>query len=300
MKRILVPVVASLMLLGCGAPKQSDTALIADFYAHILSNKPVEDAYIESVLSKELLATLWEADYIDTYSYWVFRTGAQDGPSSESGVKAIEPLGEGWYRVIYSDMGHSGITDIQVKDGKICAYKPGLEEDTYLTAIGRYMKELGSHYTPAEHCIPFNLIVDADASNPDDIRVWGDFWVENYNQSADTLLAVSGGSYPGCMHVKKTTSGFEVSQFEAVEDGSSFTRTAKAIFGDRYATDTNRSWPLCPTTRPESVPASSPSGTMQSPPGSKSPATRMKAGRPCPSSSNWPPSNWKAAALLSC
>ena len=36
------------------------------------------------------------------------------------------------------------------------------------------------------------------------------------------------------MHVKKTTSGFEVSQFEAVEDGSSFTRTAKAIFGDRY------------------------------------------------------------------
>jgi hypothetical protein len=131
-------------------------------------------------------------------------------------------------------MGHSGITDIQVKDGKICAYKPGLEEDTYLTAIGRYMKELGSHYTPAEHCIPFNLIVDADASNPDDIRVWGDFWVENYNQSADTLLAVSGGSYPGCMHVKKTTSGFEVSQFEAVEDGSSFTRTAKAIFGDRY------------------------------------------------------------------
>ena len=234
MKRILVPVVASLMLLGCGAPKQSDTALIADFYAHILSNKPVEDAYIESMLSKELLATLWEADYIDTYSYWVFRTGAQDGPSSESGVKAIEPLGEGWYRVIYSDMGHSGITDIQVKDGKICAYKPGLEEDTYLTAIGRYMQELGSHYTPAEHCIPFNLIVDADASNPDDIRVWGDFWVENYKQSADTLLAVSGGSYPGCMHVKKTTSGFEVSQFEAVEDGSSFTRTAKAIFGDRY------------------------------------------------------------------
>ena len=66
MKRILVPVVASLMLLGCGAPKQSDTDLIADFYAHILSNKPVEDAYIESVLSKELLATLWEADYIDT------------------------------------------------------------------------------------------------------------------------------------------------------------------------------------------------------------------------------------------
>ena len=58
--------------------------------------------------------------------------------------------------------------------------------------------------------------------------------VENFNQSADTLLCVSGGSHPGCMHVKKTATGFEVSDFEAVEDGSSFTRTAKAIFGDRY------------------------------------------------------------------
>lgn len=43
MKRILIPLFAGLMLLGCGQPKQSDPALIADFYAHILGDKPVED-----------------------------------------------------------------------------------------------------------------------------------------------------------------------------------------------------------------------------------------------------------------
>lgn len=234
MKRILIPVFASLMLLSCGGPKQSDTDLIADFYEHILGDKPVDDAYLQSVLSEEILATIWEADYIDTYSYWVFRSGLQDGPASKSSTIGIKPLGDGWYRVTYSDMGHPGITDVQVRNGKICAYKPGVEEDTYMSAIARYMKEKGAQYAPGEHCIPYSLIVDADASDPDDIRIWGDFWVENYNQAGDTLHAVSGGSYPGCMHVKKVDASFVVTQFEVAEDGASFTRTAKAIFGDRY------------------------------------------------------------------
>jgi hypothetical protein len=58
--------------------------------------------------------------------------------------------------------------------------------------------------------------------------------VENYNQAGDTLKAVSGGSHPGCIHVKKTDDGFEVFQFDAVGDGSDFNPTAKAIFGDRF------------------------------------------------------------------
>ena len=32
-----------------------------------------------------MLETLWEADYDDTYSWWVFRTGQQDGTSQMSG-----------------------------------------------------------------------------------------------------------------------------------------------------------------------------------------------------------------------
>ena len=108
------------------------------------------------------------------------------------------------------------------------------KEDSAMAAIGRYMTEIGADYTPGEYCIPYCLIAGTEEENPEDIRVWGDFHVENYNQAGDTLKSVSGGSHPGCMHVKKTDNGFEVTQFDAVGDGSEFNPTAKAIFGDRY------------------------------------------------------------------
>ncbi|MBO6169015.1 MAG: hypothetical protein J6O51_03495 [Bacteroidales bacterium] len=235
MKKILYSLSACLMLLSCGQTgEQKDKALVNDFYEHVLSIKPMTDEYLKSTLSEDILNSIWGADYEDSYSYWVFRTGMQDGPSSVSAVESIEALGDGWYRVSYSDLGNPGVTDVQVANGKIVAYKPFEKEDGYAAAIRDYMVSIGAHYAPAEYCIPYSLIVDADESNPDDIRVWGDFWVENYDQAGDTLKLVSGGSHPGCMHVKKTDEGFEVTQFDAVGDGSDFTPTAKAIFGDRY------------------------------------------------------------------
>jgi hypothetical protein len=108
------------------------------------------------------------------------------------------------------------------------------QEETAFTAISRFMMDLAANYASGEHCIPYCLVVGTDDTNPDDIQIWGDFWVENYDQAGDTLKSVSGGSHPGCMHVKKTDDGYEVTKFEAVGDGSEFNPTAKAIFGDRY------------------------------------------------------------------
>ena len=46
---------------------------------------------------------------------------------------------------------------------------------------------------------------------------------------------VSGGNYPGKMHVRQIgDTHFEVTSFEPVGDGSNFTPTAKKIFGDKY------------------------------------------------------------------
>lgn len=47
----------------------------------------------------------------------------QDGPSDHSSVNSVKPLGEGWYRVDYADLGNPGQTDVQVSGGKICAYR---------------------------------------------------------------------------------------------------------------------------------------------------------------------------------
>ena len=235
MKRVLITLSVCMILLSCGqSPEKKDLALVGDFYEHVLGIKPMTDGYLKQTLAEDVLSSLWEADYAETYSFWRFRTGFQDGPSSESSVESIEPLGDGWYRVTYSDMGHPGVTEVLVENGLISAYRAPQEEDDAMAAIDRFMKGIGSNYAPGEHCIPYCLVVGSDSASAEEVLIWGDFRVENYNQAGDTLKLVSGGSHPGCMHVKNTADGFAVTQFDAVADGSDFNPTAKAIFGDRY------------------------------------------------------------------
>lgn len=113
--------------------------------------------------------------------------------------------------------------------------EPRKKVDTPISAIEQYVADsIGSQYSQGEYCIPYTLLLAVDDSNPQDILVWGDFRVENYNLKGEILETVSGGSHPGLMHVAKTADGYEVKAFDAVEDGSSFDPTAKAIFGDRY------------------------------------------------------------------
>lgn len=109
------------------------------------------------------------------------------------------------------------------------------EVATSLTAVDDYLvNEIGKNYEPTEVTIPYAFVVSIDESNPDDILVWGDFWVFNYDIAGDTLKTASGGSYPGLMHVKKTDNGFEVFDFDVVEDGAGNLESAKRIFGDKY------------------------------------------------------------------
>ena len=93
---------------------------------------------------------------------------------------------------------------------------------------------IGKNYAEAEHCIPCPIIISTDDGNKDNVLVWGDFWVFNYDQSGDTLKTVSGGDHPGLMHLKKTENGFVVTNFEAVEDGAGNMESAKRIFGNNY------------------------------------------------------------------
>lgn len=109
------------------------------------------------------------------------------------------------------------------------------QEITCFPAVDRYLVDVfGKQYGEGEHCVPIHNIVAVDERNADDILIWGDFWVFNYNQVGDTLKCVSGGSHPGLMHVTQTENGFEVTAFDQVEDGSGFMPTAKKIFGDKY------------------------------------------------------------------
>ncbi len=108
-------------------------------------------------------------------------------------------------------------------------------EITYFPAIDRYLVDsIGKYYAEAEHYVPQHCIVAVDEKNAEDIKVWGDFWIFNYNQVGDTMKCVSGGAHPGLMHIRQTEKGFEVRAFDQVEDGSSYVPSAKKIFGDKY------------------------------------------------------------------
>ena len=109
------------------------------------------------------------------------------------------------------------------------------EETTYFPAIHRYLVDsISSQYAEADIRVPLPTVVAVDEGNGEDIKVWGEFWVMNFNQVGDTLKMVSGGSHAGLMHIRQTEKGFEVSGFDQVGDGSLFMKTAKQIFGDKY------------------------------------------------------------------
>ena len=109
------------------------------------------------------------------------------------------------------------------------------EETTYFPAIHRYLVDsISSQYAEADIRVPLPTVVAVDESNGEDIKVWGEFWVMNFNQAGDTLKLVSGGSHAGLMHIRQTDKGYEVTGFDQVANGSLFEKTAKQIFGDKY------------------------------------------------------------------
>lgn len=110
--------------------------------------------------------------------------------------------------------------------------------DVVLAAVDRYLVDsIAVHYAEAELCIPSVTVVAKVQNSPDSVKVWGDFWVFNYNVVDDTLKMVSGGDHPGMMCLKKATDGtYQVASFDRVGDGSDFTPSAKRIFGSMYET----------------------------------------------------------------
>ena len=109
------------------------------------------------------------------------------------------------------------------------------EQPTFLSAIEDYLvSEIGASYSKGDVCIPYYNVVYTDDTDTTDIRVWGDWWVFNYNLVGDTLKTVSGGNHPGLFHVQKNGDNYTVTAFEQVEDGAGNTESAKRIFGEHY------------------------------------------------------------------
>ena len=107
--------------------------------------------------------------------------------------------------------------------------------DPVEAAVYKYMvEEVSKNFEAADVSIPVVQIVHVDYTNPDEVLVAGDFWIENYTISGDTLECVSGGNFPGVMHVSKVGDSYAVSSFDMVADGSEFESSAQELFGENY------------------------------------------------------------------
>ena len=104
-------------------------------------------------------------------------------------------------------------------------------ERPHKVAVFNYIASLGSQYAEAEVSIPSGTIIATDERDPEDVHVWGDWWVMNYNREGDTLVFVSGGAHSGLIHLRKGEDGYTVTSFEELENGSGWLPSAKKIFG---------------------------------------------------------------------
>ena len=104
----------------------------------------------------------------------------------------------------------------------------------FYSKLYQYMiLELGANYDSADVTIPCPIIVYEDDLGGGSYDVYGDFWIDNYNLNGDILECVSGGSYPGVIHMVAEDDGYNITM-EVVGDGSEFIESAKEIFGEHY------------------------------------------------------------------
>lgn len=126
--------------------------------------------------------------------------------------------------------GEEGEEVVDLVDGAAYGYAG---DDPVEAACYAYMvEEYKQYYEDAEYSIPTVMIVHEDFTPEDEVLVYGDYWIENYNGEGDVLKCASGGNYPGCMHVSKKD--YTVTAFDAVADGGDFDSSARDIFGEHY------------------------------------------------------------------
>ena len=128
-----------------------------------------------------------------------------------------------------------GAGDIQTSpipsDGSLPAFRFS-GEPAYMNAILDYLTEKeGRHYEAGDVMIPNFLIFRAEDTDPENIRVWGSFWLMNYDLEGDSLKLKNGGSYAGLFTLKEAGGSCEVTGTDLAGNKESFEEDIERLFG---------------------------------------------------------------------
>ncbi len=165
-------------------------------------------------MKKRLLAAFLMAILIMTISF----SACSNNEGKDAGKLSSETGGD--------------IIDDPVADGT--AYGYGGTDPVEATVYKYMVEEKSKDYDKADVSIPIVSIISEDFTKADEVTVYGDFWIDNYNIEGDTLKCVSGGNYPGVIHMKRDGDSYTVTRMDVVADGSGFDASARKLFGDKY------------------------------------------------------------------
>ena len=127
----------------------------------------------------------------------------------------------------------TGITNSVRKEVRESCSLPAYEykgDDPVMKAICEDMAD-GEEVEEGEVLIPEPNIY-GKAEEGDELLVFGDFFRDSYVKRGNTLVCVSGGSYPGCYHLQKSGSGdgsYVVTGTDMAEDGEGYTESINKI-----------------------------------------------------------------------
>lgn len=101
----------------------------------------------------------------------------------------------------------------------------------YGDAISQFLIEnnLGEQEADLSTCTP--VVLKVDESDPSDVKVWGEFRLDQFLLQKTSLLSTAGGSHGGLAHLDTTGGSPVVTGIDFVEDGSDNGPSIDRIFG---------------------------------------------------------------------
>lgn len=132
---------------------------------------------------------------------------------------------------VLSNEGHHSWTLMSQTLPELPEYHYG-GKNRYLTTVCEYLTSLGSesfHMNRGEAMVPVPMVLKVDDSNPNVVKIWGEFWILNYSRRGSILYNESGGEFPGVMVLTPTDAGYKVQQFRMTSDGDDMDDSLKSI-----------------------------------------------------------------------
>lgn len=151
----------------------------------------------------------------------------EDG-NGQTYSRAISESGkDGSLLLIDMDPVENQPTDLSVLPAYIY---PG--SDPVLAAVTSYMADvMTGYYSDYDVSIPAPVILKQEEIDDNHVKVYGNFWIFNYDMQGQILENTSGGEAPGYMIATRDGDGMKVTDAEFAGDGAEYAEDIKTFCG---------------------------------------------------------------------